>query len=275
MKERGWLPKKNLAGQHVFLTGAGSGLGRLVAIRLAQYKCKLSLSDLNEASVIETKNMIKAKIGDDKNVLVMKCDVAIRDEIAKCAKLAVRKFGDVDILINNAGVVQGKLFHEMSEGLASKTMIVNAESHFWTCKEFIGPMMNRNRGHIVSIASIAGLAGTPGMTDYCASKHAAVGFQEALRIEMKHLGYNGITCTTICPSYIDTGMFEGVKCSMLFPLLKQQVVADRIVQAIRQNEEEVNIFWLMGTLAHLCKAVLPSSVVDFLGWALLGWDSVA
>ena len=105
----------------------------------------------------------------------------------------------------------------MDMELASKTMVINAESHFWTVREFIEPMMKQKEGHIVSIASIAGLAGTASMTDYCASKFAAVGFMDALRVEMKHLGHN-IKCTTVCPSYIDTGMFKGVKCSVLFPL---------------------------------------------------------
>ena len=145
------------------------------------------------------------------------------------ASNAVKQLGEVDILINNAGVVQGKLFHEMDEELARKTMVVNAESHFWTTKEFISSMMKRNKGHIVSIASISGLAGTAAKVDYCASKFAAVGFMDALRVEMKHLGYSGIVCTTVCPSYINTGMFEGVKCSLLFPILDQKAVAKRIV----------------------------------------------
>lgn len=98
---------------------------------------------------------------------------------------AVQKFGDVEILINNAGIVQGKLLHEMNEGMASKTMIVNAESHFWLCRDVLPAMMTKNEGHIVSIASVAGLEGLAGMTDYCASKFAAYGFQESLRIELK------------------------------------------------------------------------------------------
>ena len=82
-------------------------------------------------------------------------------------------------------MVQGKAFAELNEKFTSKTMVINAESNMWLCKEVIGPMMKRNSGHIVAISSIAGLAGTAGMTDYCASKFAAYGFNEALRVEMK------------------------------------------------------------------------------------------
>lgn len=98
-------------------------------------------------------------------------------------------------------------------------MNINAECHFWLVREFIQPMMRKNSGHIVSVSSIAGIAGTPGMTDYCASKFAAYGFNEALRQELKHFGKSGVTCTTICPFYFNTGMFDGVKCSLIYPLL--------------------------------------------------------
>lgn len=79
---------------------------------------------------------------------------------------------------------------DSNENFISKTMVINAESHFWLIKDVIGPMMRKNSGHIVSIASIAGIAGTAGMTDYCASKFAAYGLNEALRVEMKLLKKN-------------------------------------------------------------------------------------
>ena len=99
--------------------------------------------------------------------------------------MAEQTFGDIDIIINNAGVVQAKLFHEMSETLASKTLVVNGESHFWIIREFLDSMRKRNSGHIVCIASLAGTCGAAGLTDYCASKAFAYGFSESLRIEMK------------------------------------------------------------------------------------------
>lgn len=179
----------------------------------------------------------------------------------------------MDILINNAGVVQGKALHEMNEKFAGKVMVINAESHFWLCKEFIEPMMNKNSGHVVSISSIAGLAGTPGMTDYCASKFAAYGFNEALRVEMKLFKKN-VVCTTICPFYFNSGLFEGVKCSILYPLLDQKYVAWRTVTAILQNEEEVSIPWSMGVACHLAKGFFSSSVVDVLEWLLVGYESM-
>ena len=89
---------------------------------------------------------------------------------------------------------------------------------------------------------MAGLAGNAFLTDYCASKFAAVGLNEALRIEMKHNNKN-IVCTTICPYIINTGMFKGAKASMIFPFLDSEFVIKRMVNAILQQEEECTIPW--------------------------------
>lgn len=105
-------------------------------------------------------------------------------------------------------------------------------------------MIERDEGHIVTIASLAGTVGAfAGMTDYSASKSAAYGMNESLRIEMKHLNTK-IKVTCINPGYIDTGMFKGVKESFLWPLHNEKRVATRIIQAIRQDEGEVSIYWM-------------------------------
>ena len=127
----------------------------------------------------------------------------------------------------------------MNEEMASKTMVVNAESHFWTVKSVLADMMARNngkgKGHIVSTCSIASLGGACAMSDYCASKAAAYMFMESLRNEMKNAGKD-ITCTTICPYWINTGMFSGVQCTRILPMLEQDYVVRRIVAAVLQNE---------------------------------------
>ena len=108
---------------------------------------------------------------------------------------------------------------EMNERLASKVMVVNAESNFWTVKEVLPTMLKRNSGQIVTISSLAGLVGAPYVTDYCASKFASYGFSDALRCELYARGKN-IKVTTICPYFVNTGMFEGCRTNLMFPLLK-------------------------------------------------------
>lgn len=138
-------------------------------------------------------------------------------------------------------------------------MTVNCESNFWTVRDFLPSMLERNKGQIVTIASACGLSGLARLPDYCASKFGQVGFSEALRSELKAQGKN-ITCTTVCPYVINTGMFEGASTSWLFPILEQEYTADRILSAILQEEGEVAIPWKVGILQHFGKAILPSDV---------------
>jgi all-trans-retinol dehydrogenase (NAD+) len=184
------------------------------------------------------------------------------------------KFGPVDILINNAGIVQGKQITDMNEKMARLSLVVNCESHIWLIREFIHDMEEKNEGQIVCVASMAGLAGNAYMTDYCASKFGAVGLNESLRIEMKYKRKN-ITVTTVCPYIINTGMFDGASASLIFPFLDQEYVIWRMTMAILQKEEETCIPWSQGILAHLTKGVFPSSITDHLIWLLMGWDAMS
>src|SRR5262249_39433723 len=105
---------------------------------------------------------------------------------------------------------------------------------------FLPKMRERNSGHIVTIASAAGLVGTARLTDYCASKFAAVGFDEALRLELARLGV-AVRTTVVCPFYVSTGMFAGVKTRfpLVLPILRPEYVGDRIVAAIRADRPRV------------------------------------
>ncbi|KAG1663661.1 Retinol dehydrogenase 10-B [Nymphon striatum] len=127
------------------------------------------------------------------------CDVTNNDAITKIANDVKKDVGPVDILINNAGIVQGKSFMETTEEDLRKTFAVNTFLTFSgkTCKEFLPEMMERNSGHIVTISSVAGRFGTGGLTDYCASKFACAGFHESLLLELIGNGYDGIYGTLI------------------------------------------------------------------------------
>ena len=271
LKKNGLWFKYSIKNKHVFLTGAGSGLGRLVAIRLARHGTKLTIVDIDEKSANTTKNMIKAQTGNT-DVQVFKLDVANRDMVREVAqKTRESAFGPVDILINNAGLVQGKFFLESNEETTSKIMTVNAESNFWTIREFLPSMIERNKGQIVAIASLAGKVGCGGLSDYCASKFAQYGFHESLRIELKILEKN-INVTTICPWFINTGMFSGVSTGILYGQLDQFGVADRIVNAILQREEEVLLPWRFVIIVHLGKLLLTSSMADKVTQLCGGWN---
>lgn len=161
----------------------------------------------------------------------------------------------------------------MNEKMAEKVMIVNCESNFWIVRDFLPAMLARNHGQIVTISSGCGLAAVPRLSDYAASKFASVGFSEALRAELFAQKKN-IICTTICPYFINTGMFEGVNTGRLYPLLETDFVVERCMSAILQDEGEVSIPWDVGPIIHFTKAFLPSQVQIYVAWALVGLNTM-
>jgi all-trans-retinol dehydrogenase (NAD+) len=262
------LFKKNLKNEHVFLTGAGSGIGRLMALKLSKMGCKLSLSDINMAGLEETKLHLLANEVPLSNISITQCDVSKKDSVAAAAALARSTFGPVTLLINNAGIVSGKTTLDLQESMIRRTMDVNTISHLFTIKEFLPDMIAGKKGHIVSIASMAGLCGLPGLSDYCASKYGAVAIDEALRLELKKNGhYKYVKTTCICPYFIETGMFKGAKIAFPMYILTPEEVVTRIINAIQQEESTVVIPW-RGNVLFLTR-LLPVSVTDTIG-KLLG-----
>ncbi|XP_068236659.1 short-chain dehydrogenase/reductase family 16C member 6-like [Palaemon carinicauda] len=220
--------KKDIAGQIVLVTGGGSGIGRLMCLKFAARGAKIVTWDVNPEGNAETVRQIADAGGFCRGYTVDLCN---RKDVYASAKRVKEEVGKVDILVNNAGIVTGKKLLESPDESIIRTFEVNSLSHFWTVKAFLGDMLLSNRGHIVSIASMAGWIGANGLVDYCSSKFAAVGFDEALRLELKAEGATGIKTTVVCPIYISTGMFEGVVTNSLFPILSPEWVASEAVDA--------------------------------------------
>lgn len=105
-------------------------------------------------------------------------------------------------------------------------------------------MMERNHGHLVYVSSIAGLIGSYQLTDYCASKFASVGLEESLRLELNCDGYDGIYSTVICPYYIKTGLFAGIRRSLI-PIMTPEYVVNEAMNAIRVNQEILCVPWMI------------------------------
>lgn len=168
--------------------------------------------------------------------------------------------GDVDILINNAGVVTGKYFHEHTHDNITKSMLINSNAPMHLTLEFLPGMMENNSGAICTIASSAGLISNPKMSVYAASKWAATGWSDSLRLEMEQLGKN-VSVTTIMPFYINTGMFDGVK-SKLLPILEPERTSERIIKAIEKETKMLAMplpYWFI----RLSQGILPLPAFDW------------
>jgi len=231
----GGPPLKDLSSEIILITGAASGIGKGITQRLARLGCTLVLWDVDEennARVAEELN----KTTNSKRIHAMKCDLTKKENIYERAKIVQETIGKVTMIINNAGVVSGKHFINCSDASIQRTFDVNIMAHFWILKAFLPSMLETDHGHIVTIASGAGLIGAPCLVDYCSSKFAAVGLHEALTHELYSLKKYGIKTTVVCPSFINTGMFEGVGTSVIAPMLQQDNVCDLIIEAIRKNQ---------------------------------------
>ncbi len=248
-----------IADRNILITGGASGLGRLIALKAAALGGRVILWDVNEANL----DRVAREIGSiGRPVMARRCDVSNRDAVSLAAREVTESFGAPDILVNNAGVVSGRSFLECTDAELRRTMDVNILAHFWTVRAFLPGMIERGRGHIVTMASAAGIVGVSRMVDYCASKAAAFGFDEALRMEIRQNRWP-VKTTVVCPYFINTGMFDGVKTrfAALLPILDENKVADRIIRAILKGKKRlimppmVYSVWLL--------RLFPVAVFDF------------
>lgn len=249
------LRRKDVKGEKVLITGAGSGLGRLMSHEFAKLGCTIVCVDMNKEGNEETARAVKEH---GVSAHAYSCDISKREDVYKIMDKIKRDVGEIDILINNAGIVSGKKILQCPDELMQKTMDVNVTAHFWLVKSVLPSMLERNQGHIVSIASLAGFFGSCGQGDYSASKFAAVGFDESLRMELFALGKTGVRTTAICPFYISTGMFDGARTKFpaIMPFLEPQYVVNRIIDGVLCDQEMVIIPRDMNVFIFL-KALLP------------------
>jgi all-trans-retinol dehydrogenase (NAD+) len=248
-------PEKNVKNELVLITGAGSGLGRIMCEEFARRGAIVVACDINNQGNEETAEMVRDQGG---TIHTYTCDVSSREKIYELADRVKKDLGNVTILVNNAGIVSGKSFLEIPDHMIQKTVDVCLMSHLWACKAFLPAMVESNHGHIVNIASIAGIVGTNKMTDYCAAKFGDVGFTESLEYELRASDKHGVKTTTVCPYFINTGMFEGCKTRFpaLFPVLDPHETVQRIMQAILTEQTIVYIPRIM-YWAAVAKSMLP------------------
>jgi 3-oxoacyl-[acyl-carrier protein] reductase len=191
-----------LKGRVAMVTGAAQGIGKSIAESLAKEGADIIVSDINIDAAKITADEI-AKLGV--KTLATKANVADAESVKASVEEAVKTFGKIDILINNAGITKDNLLIRMKEEEWDAVLTVNLKSMF-LCTKAIAPLMMKNRwGRIVNIASIVGEMGNFGQANYSAAKAGAIGFTKTAARE---LASRGITCNAIAPGFIDTAMTQ-------------------------------------------------------------------
>jgi len=177
----------NLNGKVAIVTGAGHGIGREIALLLAKSGAKIAVIDVSD-KVFEVLKDVEA-LGQEG--LAIKCDVSNSGEVEEAVRKIVEKFNRIDILVNNAGIYPFKPLIEMTEQEWDKVLGVNLKGVFYFTRAVMPKMIERRRGKIINIASIAGsVVGFANLTHYSASKAGIVGFTRALALEVAQYGIN-------------------------------------------------------------------------------------
>jgi len=265
--------------QVVVVTGGAGGIGGLLANTLAIRGVTVAVLD------------VVPLITENTNIEYYQCDVSKWSEVKAVAETITKDLGHPTILVNNAGVVQGKLITELSEADVQQTFGVNTLAHFWTLKAFLPQMIKENAGHIISMSSVMGLVGAAQVADYCASKAAIVNLHESLRYELdnKHNAAN-VRTTLVMPGYSITPMFSRSSYNRILrssglhrfftPPVQPQDIVKEIIKALDAQESREIVLPFYAHFVRPLAALLPAVGRDLLQWvsqadhAMTGFEKV-
>ncbi len=248
----------------ILITGAGSGIGLRFAEMVCRYGVTLLLWDRN----IESLNNFREKMHSTSEVLISSVDVTDHESITREADQVIKSSFVPDIIVNCAGIVVGEYFTNHSAKQIQQTLDVNCTGSMLVVNAFLPEMIRRGSGHIVNLASASGYIGNPKMSVYAASKWAVIGWSESLRLEMKELN-SGVNVTCVIPSYVNTGMFEGVKAPKLVPILDTDTLVKKMLKGIRRKKFKVQAP-VMVRFVPVLKSILPRFMFDWLAGRVLG-----
>ncbi|MEO0549819.1 MAG: 3-oxoacyl-[acyl-carrier-protein] reductase [Pseudomonadota bacterium] len=202
----------DLAGKSALVTGATGGIGEQIAREMHASGAEVILSGRR----VEKLEALAAELGERTHIAA--CDLSEPEQADALVGTAIELAGKLDILVANAGVTRDKLLMQMKDEDFQDIIRVNLESYFRLCRKAVRPMMKARGGRIIGIASIVGVTGNPGQSNYCASKAGMIGFTKSLAQEVAS---RGITANTIAPGFIESPMTDGLPEAQKEALLGQ------------------------------------------------------
>ena len=204
----------NFEGQVALITGAGRGIGKNIALKLAVSGANTILVDMSP----EMDDVRKEIEGMNRKCLTFQVDVTDLEAIYAMVNNIIEELGEIHILVNNAGITQDNLFMRMKPEQWSKVIDVNLNGVFNVTKAVIRSMVKQRYGKIINISSVVGFSGNPGQVNYSSTKSALVGFTKSLAREV---GTRGVTVNAVAPGFIDTAMTHALNESQQEAILQQ------------------------------------------------------
>ena len=204
----------NINGQTALITGAGRGIGKTIAVKLAESGSDIAIADMNPVSDDVLREIEK----NGTKCLAYQLDVTDVEAVDSVVKKIIDETGGIHILVNNAGITQDNLFMRMKPEQWSQVIDVNLNGVFHVTKAVIRTMVKQHSGRIINISSVVGFSGNPGQVNYSSTKSGLIGFTKSLSREV---GTRGITVNAVAPGFINTAMTQALNESQQQAILSQ------------------------------------------------------
>ena len=238
----------NFNGQTALITGAGRGIGKTIAVKLAESGLDIAIADMSPVS----DDVLKEIEEYGTKCLAFQLDVTDVDSVNAVVKKIIDKTGGIHILVNNAGITQDNLFMRMKPEQWSQVIDVNLNGVFHVTKAVIRTMVKQHSGRIINISSVVGFSGNPGQVNYSSTKSGLIGFTKSLSREV---GTRGITVNAVAPGFINTAMTQALNESQQQAILNQIPLgrmgeAEDIANAVAFLASE-EASYITGTVLHV------------------------
>lgn len=249
---------RDLRDKRVLVTGGARGIGLALALRFAREGAELVLVDKDEPALSPAMDEVRA-LGA--KVIGLAADVTDLNAVRELREKVRRDVGGPDVLVNNAGVVFGGAFLDVPMERHRTTFLVNLLGLVAMTHAFLPDLLAKSEGHLVNVASASGMLGLPFGATYASSKWGVIGFSDSIRQELELQGHHHVKVTAVCPSYVTTGLFDGVKAPILVPFLTPDKVASLTVAAVRRDRLYVRSPLIVKTIP-LLKGTMPTRAYE-------------
>ena len=238
----------NINGQTALITGAGRGIGKTIAVKLAESGSDIAIADMNPVSDDVLREIEK----NGTKCLAYQLDVTDVEAVDSVVKKIIDETGGIHILVNNAGITKDNLFMRMKPEQWSQVINVNLNGVFHVTKAVIRTMVKQHSGRIINISSVVGFSGNPGQVNYSSTKSGLIGFTKSLSREV---GTRGITVNAVAPGFINTAMTQALNESQQQAILNQIPLgrmgeAEDIANAVAFLASE-EASYITGTVLHV------------------------